>query len=115
MTVKRGEVYSAATDSGNRPVIILSREELNRGRWVVAIPITSTNFATRSALPHCVPFQKGEFGLTKDCVAQAEAITYIAVSDLDFVTGAIGALDEIRLGELIKAVGDMMGWECEPV
>jgi mRNA-degrading endonuclease toxin of MazEF toxin-antitoxin module len=112
--VRQGEIYMAATDSGNRPVVILSRAELNRGRWVVAVPMTSANFSTRSALPHCVAFQAGEFGLTKDCVAQAEAITYIAESDLDFDSGAVGTLDEVRLRDLIKAVGNMMGSDCEP-
>lgn len=65
-------------------------------------------------LPHCVAFQAGEFGLTKDCVAQAEAITYVAASDLDLDAGAVGALDEVRLRDLIKAVGNMMGSDCEP-
>lgn len=48
LMLQQGEIYMAATDSGNRPVIILSRPELNRGRWVVAVPMTSANFATRS-------------------------------------------------------------------
>jgi mRNA-degrading endonuclease toxin of MazEF toxin-antitoxin module len=112
--IQQGEIFMAATDSGNRPVIILSRSELNRGRWVVAIPMTSANFVTRSSLPHCVPFRTGEFGLAKDCVAQAEAITYIAASDLDLDAGAIGAIDAARLRELIKAVGNMMASDCEP-
>jgi mRNA-degrading endonuclease toxin of MazEF toxin-antitoxin module len=112
--IRQGEVYLAATESGNRPVIIVSRAELNRGRWVVAVPVTSAHFDTRSALPHCVPFETGEFGLTKDCVAQAEAITYIASSDLDLDAGAIGSLGEIRLRDLIKAAGNMMGSNCEP-
>jgi mRNA-degrading endonuclease toxin of MazEF toxin-antitoxin module len=114
LTVKRGEIYLATTDPGIRLVIIVSREELNRGRRVVAVPVTSSNFATRPALPHCVPFQQGDFGLTKDCVAQAEAITCIALSEIDFDTGAIGTLDEIRLRAPIKAVGNMMASDCEP-
>ena len=111
---QQGEIYMASTDSGSRPAVILSRAELNRGRWVVAVPMTSAHFAIRSGLPHCVAFKTGEFGLTKDCVAQAEAITYIATSDLDLDAGAIGSLDEVRLRDLIKAVGNMMGSECEP-
>jgi mRNA-degrading endonuclease toxin of MazEF toxin-antitoxin module len=114
LIIQQGEVYLAATESGNRPVIFLSREELNRGRWVVAVPVTSAEFAIRSKLPHCVPFANSEFGLTKDCVAQAEAITYIGVSDLDLDAGAIGTLDELRLRDVIKAVGNMMSSECEP-
>ena len=73
--IRAGEVYMADTVAGERPVIVVAREELNRGHWVVAIMVTSTHIATRSKLPHCVAFAAGEYGLTKDCVAQAETIT----------------------------------------
>ncbi len=76
--------------------------------------ITSAHFAVRSALPHCMAFRAGEFGLTKDCVAQAETLTYLAVSDLDLDAGIVGTLDETKLRELIRAVGNMMGSDCEP-
>jgi mRNA-degrading endonuclease toxin of MazEF toxin-antitoxin module len=115
LMIRPGEIYLADTDAGKRPAIIVSREELNRGHWVVAALITSTQFAVRSTLPHCVPFSAGEFGLTKDCVAQAEAITYIAVSELDLDAGVLGVLDEVRMRDLIKAIGNMMGSDCEPV
>jgi hypothetical protein len=29
LMIQQGEVYLAATESGNRPVVVLSREELN--------------------------------------------------------------------------------------
>jgi mRNA-degrading endonuclease toxin of MazEF toxin-antitoxin module len=112
--MRAGEIYLADTEHGPRPAVIVSREELNRGNWVVAVLITSAQFAVRSALPHCVPFRTGEFGLVKDCVAQAEAITYLAVADLDLDTGVIGVLDEVRMRDLIRAVGNMMGSDCEP-
>ena len=48
-------------------------------------------------------------------MAQAETITYLAVSDLDLDSGAIGVLDEARMRELIKAIGDMLASDCEPV
>jgi mRNA-degrading endonuclease toxin of MazEF toxin-antitoxin module len=113
--IQPGEIYLADTEAGKRPAIIVSREELNRGHWVVAVLITSTQFATRSTLPHCVPFGAGEFGLTKDCVAQAEATTYIAISDLDLDAGVLGVLDDVRMRDLIRAIGNMMGSDCEPV
>ena len=104
----------ADTDAGKRPVVVVSREELNRGHRVVAVLATSTHFATRSNLPHCVAFSVGEYGLTKDCVAQAETITYLAVSDLDMDSGLIGVLDEVRMRALIKAIGHMLASDCEP-
>ncbi|HZW34331.1 MAG TPA: hypothetical protein VFF52_26650 [Isosphaeraceae bacterium] len=87
---------------------------LNRGHWVVAVLMTSTQCAVRSTLPHCVRFSAGEFGLTKDCVAQAEAITYIVVSELDLDAGVLGVLDDVRMRDRIKAIGNMMGSDCEP-
>jgi mRNA-degrading endonuclease toxin of MazEF toxin-antitoxin module len=113
--IQPGEIYMADTDGGKRPAIVVSRQELNRGHWVVAVLVTSTHFATRSKLPHCVAFSAGEYGLTKDCVAQAETITYLGVSDLDLDSGAIGVLDEIRMRELIKAIGHVLASDCEPV
>ena len=109
-----GEIYLANTDAGTRPVVIVSREELNRGNWVVAVLITSAKFGLRSTLPHCVPFRTGECGLTKDCVAQAETISYIAVSDLDPDAGRIGVVDDPRMRALVKAIGHVIHSDCEP-
>jgi mRNA-degrading endonuclease toxin of MazEF toxin-antitoxin module len=114
LMIQPGQIYMADTEGGRRPAIIVSRQELNRGRWVVAVLITSAHFATRSTLPHCIPFRAGEFGLTKDCVAQAETIAYVAVSDLDLDAGPLGVLDDLRMRDLIRAIGNMMGSECEP-
>ncbi len=49
--ISPGEIYLAHTDGGIRPVVVVSREELNRGNWVVAALITSTRFSLRSTLP----------------------------------------------------------------
>ena len=114
MTIRPGEIYLAVTEAGKRPAVVVSREALNRGRWVVAILITSAHFAVRSTLPRCIAFRAGEFGLTKDSVAQAETTSYLAVSDLDLDAGIMGSLDESKFRELIRAVGNMMGSECEP-
>jgi mRNA-degrading endonuclease toxin of MazEF toxin-antitoxin module len=112
--IQPGEIYLADTDAGTRPVVIVSREELNRGNWVVGVLITSAQFSLRSTLPHCVPLRAGEFGVVKDCVAQAETISYIAVTDLDLDAGVIGVLDAGRMRALIKAVGHVLSSECEP-
>jgi mRNA-degrading endonuclease toxin of MazEF toxin-antitoxin module len=113
--LRPGEIYLAETGSGVRPAVILSREELNRGSYVVAVLITSSKFSERSRLSHCVPLHAGEFGLTKDCVAQAEAVTFLPTSDLDLDRGTLGRLDEPRFRDLVRAVGNMMGSDCEPL
>ncbi len=113
--MKPGEVYWANLAVGRRPIIIVSREDLNRGTYVVAVLCTTMNFPQRSGLPNCVPFQAGEFGLPKDCVAQCEAITFVNKTDIDLAMGLIGLLDETRLREVIRAIGHVLEADCEPV
>jgi mRNA-degrading endonuclease toxin of MazEF toxin-antitoxin module len=65
--IRHGEVDRADHRTATpHPVIVVSREALNRGRYVLAVMITSARFSVRSTLPHCVPIRAGEFGLTKD-------------------------------------------------
>ena len=93
------------------PVVFVSRDELNRDNWVVAVLITSKRFEERSKQPNCVPFQAGEFGLGRDCVARAESLFSISCDELG---EHLGTLHDERWRELIKAIGNMMGSECEP-
>ncbi len=108
-----GEVYMADLGEATpHPVIIVSREELNRGDRAVAVLCTSQKFAVRSTLPHCVPFQAGQFGFTKDCVAQCENIFLVAKDSLDI--NPIGVLSDADLRDVIKAIGYVIDADCEP-
>lgn len=79
-----GEIYLADFDEeGVRPVVVVSVELLNRGRYAVVVVFTSGKFDLRSKLPNCVPFRAGQFGLTVDCVAQCEMILRIELDRLD--------------------------------
>ena len=70
--MRPGEVYMADFESaGRHPVIIVSREDLNRGRYVLVVVCTSARFSTRRVLPNCVPFLAGEFGFTADASRNA--------------------------------------------
>ena len=113
--MRPGEIYFADTAFGIRPVIIVSREPLNRGDYVVAVLCTSANFRLRSTLPNCVPFHAGEFGFTKDCVAQGETITFLARTDLHLDQGPAGVLTDQALRDMIRAIGDVLDADCEPV
>lgn len=111
-----GEVYVAEfPEAGPHPVIVLSREALNRGHYALVVVCTSARFAVRSQLPSCVPFQAGRFGFTVNCVAQCENILSIDKRQLDLSSGPIGVLDEMALREVIKAVGYVIASDCEPV
>jgi len=110
--IRPGEIDLADLEEMEpHPVVVVSREELNRGNWVAAVLVTSKRFEERSNQPHCVPFRAGEFGLTKDCVAQGESLFSIRRQELG---DHLGTLDDERWRSLIKALGNMMGSDCEP-
>jgi hypothetical protein len=50
--------------------------------------------------------------LSLDCVAQAESLFSIRCEELG---ERLGMLDDERWRDLVKAVGFMMGSDCEPV
>jgi mRNA-degrading endonuclease toxin of MazEF toxin-antitoxin module len=112
--MRQGEIYVADIHSaGPRPVIIVSRDELNYGTMVVVVPVTTAKLASRVDLANCVPFAAGDFGLTKDCVAQTESISVISTAD--FITPKpIGILDDEKMREVIRAIGYSIAAECEP-
>jgi len=113
MTLLPGEVYWAFFDKP-RPVVVVSREELNRGDYVVVLPLTTAQLALRRSLPSCVAIQGRVYGL-KDCVAQAEMITVLFRSDLiDPAEGPIATLADETMREIVRAVGFVMQAECEP-
>jgi mRNA-degrading endonuclease toxin of MazEF toxin-antitoxin module len=72
--IQPGEIDLADIPPGQQHrVVIVSREELNRGKYVVAALTTSQKFAIRQALANCVPLRAGQFGLTHDSVVQGRA------------------------------------------
>ena len=92
MSPRPGEVYRLQ-DEG-RPVVVVSREELNRGNYVVVVSATTMRLEERREQPNYVPFQAGQFGFTQDCVVQAESITYIETIELDLESGPVGRLSD---------------------
>ena len=110
-----GELYWAYFESEHpRPIIIVSRRELNLGKYVVVVPLTSTNLEKRRNLSNCVLFKAGSFGLTMDCVAQCEAITFIEKEFIILNTGPIGKLDGEKWRLLLHAIGYVICAVCEP-
>lgn len=110
--IRPGDIFLADFEEMEpHPVVVVSREELNRGNWVAAVLITSKRFQERSRQPNCVSFRAGEFGLDVECVAQTESLFSIRREELG---EHLGTLDEERWRGLVKAVGNMMGSDCEP-
>lgn len=78
--IRPGEIYLADFEEMEpHPIVVVSREELNRGNWVAAVLITSMRFEERSKQPRCVAIRAGEFGLSKNCVAQGESLFFPSV------------------------------------
>src|ERR1700752_3817699 len=102
--ISPGEIYVADFGAaGPHPVIVVSREELNRGNYALVVVCTSARFAVRSQLPNCVPYQAGDFGFTADCVAQCENMLSIHKNQIDLAAGPLGKLDDVALRDVIKA------------
>jgi mRNA interferase MazF len=113
--IEPGEIYWAdLLQAGRRPVLVVSRESLNRGRYVVVVAFTTGRLAQRTSQLNCVAFKAGEFGLQANCVAQCDTIASIPLNQLDLSTGPIGKLDQPALRNVIKAIGFVIESDCEP-
>ena len=111
--IRQGDIhYADLAEAGRRPVLIVSRDALNRGAYVVYVAFTTARLDARRSLPNCVPFRAGEFGLTADCVAQCDTVAPVAVADLD--PTPIGSLDPATIRSVIRALGDVFDADCEP-
>ena len=112
MALRAGEVYWAFADK-RRPVVIISREELNRGEYVVVVPLTTAQLEVRRRLPNCALIDTAP-GLKK-CVAQGEMVSSLLRSDLiGAEEGPVVILDGEIMREIVRAVGYMMLADCEP-
>lgn len=70
MTAQPGEVYLADIfEGGVRPVVIVSREQLNRGGLFLAVPTTSSRVVERRRYRNYVSLPAGAGGLRDDSVA----------------------------------------------
>ena len=110
-----GELYWSYFElGGRRPIIIVSQKRFNLGKYVVAVPLTSTNLEKRWSLPNCVSFKARVFGLKKDCVAQCEGITVVHKDFIELNKKPIGKLDEGKWRLLVRAIGYVICAVCEP-
>jgi mRNA-degrading endonuclease toxin of MazEF toxin-antitoxin module len=99
---KQGEIWRALFYVGwERPSIIVSRNELNRGRLVLVVPCTSSRVQERVAYPNHVLIPSGTGELTRDTIAQTHLIQPIEVS---FLERKLGKLSIEQLAEILLAI-----------
>lgn len=83
MKLEPGDVYLADLfEGGTRPVIVVSREVLNRGTLSLAVPVTSSRVAERRRYVNYVFLQAGTGGLRADSVAVTHLVQPIRRDDL---------------------------------
>jgi mRNA-degrading endonuclease toxin of MazEF toxin-antitoxin module len=114
--VDPGDIYVAVDGSGGRrPFVVVSRADLNRGEYFLAVPFTSARLEVRRTLPNCVYFPAGAFvGLPRDCVAQAEALTQLRKTDLVPPGEPLGTVGAPAMARLIAAIGHVLDSDCHP-
>lgn len=110
--MNRGDVYQANLDptidseqSGNRPVIIVSRNGINRSSPVVIIvPITKYTKNKKIYPSHHLIKADRNNGLRKDSIAKCEQIRAIAKSRLGEKRGLLKQKDIAKIDEALKIV-----------
>jgi mRNA-degrading endonuclease toxin of MazEF toxin-antitoxin module len=113
--IEPGEIYMADVPPGQQHrVVIVSRENLNRGKYVIAALITSQKLAVRSGLANCVPLKAGRFGITQDSVVQGESAGPTRIARLDLAAGPLAKLDDLTFRDVIRAIGYVLDSDCEP-
>ncbi|MBI4565386.1 MAG: type II toxin-antitoxin system PemK/MazF family toxin [Planctomycetes bacterium] len=102
MNPRQGEVWFTAFQEGwERPAIVVSRDELNKGRLVLAVPCTSSRIQERRKWANHVFLSQGEGGLPADSVAQCHLVQPVETA---YLLKRYGALTPQKLSELLLAL-----------
>ena len=102
------DIYSLPFGQGKeRRVVVVSRDTLNGGDYVVVVPFTTQKLDERKKLPSCVFVPggiAGPHGVTKDCIAKADEISRILKNEIDWTQGKKGRLPTEYMEQIIKAI-----------
>src|SRR3990172_1140480 len=100
--VRRGDVWRVTfQEGGERPAVVGSRNELNRGSLFLVVPCTSSRVERGKTLPNHAFLPKGEGGVSVDCVAQGHLVQPVP---RDALLGRLGSIDPKALGEVLAAI-----------
>lgn len=110
---RRGQVFRLKADAVGkpRPVLVVSIDALNGGLYVTTVPFYGEQVEKRRHLKTCVFFSQGEFGFEKDCVAKADEVTMVRISELRTAEGSLAELDEITMRKISDALAYCLGIE----
>ena len=107
MTVAPGEVYLADIfEGGERPVVIVSRAQLNRGGLFLAVPVSSSRVEERRRYANYVFLPSGAGGLRTDSVAVTHLVQPVREA---FLRTSWGALPAVLLQQILVGVAWSIG------
>ena len=107
MAIRPGDIYASYDfyGEGKHRVLVVSREELNLGDYVVTVMFTSKRLQDRKKAPNCVFFAaESQPGLGEECVAQCETISQLPIEYLDLIGGCLGRVGDEKLAEVNHAI-----------
>lgn len=108
----RGDIYQADLDptqdseqAGKRPVLIVSRDGINRSSpVVVVVPLTKFTKSKKIYPSHYLVKASTANGLSVDSIIKCEQIRAISKSRLSKKWGSLSALDLAALDNVLKIV-----------
>jgi mRNA-degrading endonuclease toxin of MazEF toxin-antitoxin module len=111
MTLRPGDIYLCHDERGEHRVLIVSAEKFNRGSHAHTVLFTTKKLHLKVE-PNYVFFAAGEPGIEQDCVMQAESLERTPCRYLDFQRGLLGRVPDEKMGEVIAAIGYVLGAAC---
>jgi mRNA-degrading endonuclease toxin of MazEF toxin-antitoxin module len=107
MTTLPGEVHLADVfEGGMRPVVIVSREQLNRGTLFLGVPLTSSRVSERRKYANYVFLAAGVGGVREDSVAVAHLVQPVRA---EFLRERWGTLPDTALQRILIAIAWSIG------
>jgi mRNA interferase MazF len=102
VTVVPGEIYVADIfEGGTRPVVIVSREQLNRGDLYLAVPITASRVQERRRYANYVYLPAGSGGLREESVAVTHLVQPVRS---DTLKARWGQLSDATMAQVLLGI-----------
>jgi mRNA-degrading endonuclease toxin of MazEF toxin-antitoxin module len=102
MELAQGNVWNIAFEEGfDRPGIVISRNELNKGRLILVVPCTSSQVEKKARYRNHVLLEAGAGGLIYPSVAQVHLIQPV---DRQYFLQKLGHLRDEQLSAVLQAL-----------
>jgi mRNA-degrading endonuclease toxin of MazEF toxin-antitoxin module len=100
--IRQGEIWLTSFHEGwERPAVVPSRNELNKGRLILVAPCTTSRIEERRKLPNHIHLAKGEAGLPEESVVQSHLVQPVEV---DSLLQKYGEITGPKLAEVLLAL-----------